>query len=193
MFIDHESSNLSPGTTWSKDNSPLLQTISKVYNTVIFLPESEVNYMPTQPKEAAVSHQEEVKPFNQVTPEEVAKASGGSVHYYEGTPIAVNYHRLGVSMYFGGDASCITEEGEKGEQQTEYPLKNTRVILEDGNVTFVEPAHRLPNGNEYYNWTTISEKGGFSRVRKDVSQRTYQDLKFVHEAWTAAKEITASS
>lgn len=141
-------------------------------------------------KEADVSHQFEVKPFRQVTPEEVARACGGSVRYYKGEPIAVTCDHLRVSIVFSGDASCMMEEGEEGKRK-EYPLGDTRVILEDGSVTFVEPAHSR-QGVEYYNWTIISEKDGFSRVRKTAYQRTYQDLKFVHEAWDAARGNKAS-
>mgnify|MGYP001611154360 FL=1 len=136
----------------------------------------------------------ESKPFSEVSLEEIARASGGSVRYSDGKVFWVEYANLEVLIH-----QARGDNGQTETQLREYPLRSirsrdyvldqTEVILEEGSVAFVEPA-RLLHTEEYYSWTTISEKDGFSRTVKSHPQTHVEDGKYIQAARRAQDRLS---
>lgn len=132
----------------------------------------------------------ESKSFSEVSLEEIARATGGSVRYSRGEVFWVEYANLDVLIYHHGQQETQLIEHTSGLGRShDYILDQTEVILEERSVTFVEPA-RLFHTEEYYAWTTISENDGFSRTVKSHSQANPEDGKYIQAARRAQDRLS---
>lgn len=125
--------------------------------------------MPPQ-NERGIDQKPEIKLFSEVTPEEIAKDSGGTLMYWQNGDWDINYDQIPTTIISRKQGNIYPNSMsgthlviEDGDTKAYYSLDKSVVISENGSVTFVDPAEENKITNLLrYSWTKLS-KNGYSR------------------------------
>lgn len=155
--------------------------------------------------ERGVSARTEIKLFSEVSPEEIARRTGGSVEYHDGRASFINYDGLNayidVDSIHSGDGGSVERpvtvlNDYAWESNLRYILNSTAVILEEGKVTFVHSVQKRFDGQEregdVLSWITISERDGISHNSVNTRQRGL-DRNIIEAGYLARKRQTSSA
>lgn len=142
--------------------------------------------------ERGISTGAEIKPFSEVSPEEIARRTGGDIEYFQGDPfIRINYEGIGAEIRLNSDDPDDLLPGQKtasvliiyGERNLSYPLDSTAVILGERSVTFVYPRRGRPfvsyprDSCTGYLWVEVSGEKITSYVRAVTGRDRYRNSK----------------
>jgi len=108
----------------------------------------------------------EIKLSQEVSPDEIARRTDGSLKFFLGRPSSIDYKKLGAWIVINdGQVHGLTIW--RGEEVV-FELDETVAILGEKSVTFVYPPHRHSrfSGDRRFSWVTISEEQGM--VTHDV-------------------------
>lgn len=116
--------------------------------------------------ERGVSAGLEIRHIDEVTPDEIARRTGGSLDFLGGKPFSINYENLGVRIAI--DDGYVHKLTIWRDGEVIFGLDETVAILGEESVTFVYSPYRYSrfSGDRRFSWVTISEKEGM--VTHDV-------------------------
>lgn len=152
----------------------------------------------------------EIKPFSEVSAEEIARRIGWNLQYFSDRSVWVHSRAMGAGMWI---INFPPPQPDLGEESTSYleifgperggrrGLVSTVVILEEGSMTFVDPIshHSVVSGDSRYSWVTVSKEKGITSCVRLVRERDrgYEalrsiDPKIIEAAGLATRRLQES-